>query len=82
MNKPAKSCAGSPRPVPHDAPAAFLSLLHAFETMDDAGRRALHPVVSEMLEPFDRDARIIALMSGESPEDSIRRALLSMYHDA
>ena len=82
MNKPAKFPTAHANHVPHDAPAAFLSLLHAFETMDDAGRRALHPVVSELLEPFDRDARIIALMSGESPEDSIRRALLSMYHDA
>jgi len=80
MHKPAKF--PHARSAPQDAPASFLPLLQAFATMDDAGRRALHPAVSEMLEPFDRDARIIALMTGESPEDSIRRALLSMYHDA
>jgi len=82
VNKPAKLPTPHLRHAPHDTPAAFLPLLHAISTMDDADRRALHPALTELLEPFDRDARIIALLSGETPEDSIRRALLTMYHDA
>src|SRR4051812_39295031 len=78
LNKPAVSFARDAS----QAPAAFLPLLNALTTMDEAGRRALGLVIHELLVPGDCDARIAFVMSGELPEDSIRRALSAMNHDA
>jgi len=82
MSRPATFLTRGAQCIPHDAPAAFVSLLHALDTMDEAGRQALGPVVTDLLVAHDRDAQIAAFMWGGTPEDSIRRALLSMHHDA
>ena len=82
MSKPARSISRDVRHAPDDAPAAFLPLLRALAAMDETGRRAFGPVVNELLAPVDPEARIVFLMSGELPEDSIRRALSAMNHDA
>jgi hypothetical protein len=82
VSRPATFFTREAHRILHDAPAAFLSLLHALDTMDEEGRRALAPVVTDLLVAHDRDAHIASLMRGDTPEDSIRRALWAMHNDA
>ena len=82
MSRPATFLTRAAHCIPHDAPAAFLSLLHALAMMDEEGRRALGPVVTDLLVAHDRDEHIASLMRGDTAEDSIRRALWAMHYDS